>query len=235
MVEDFRGLIRQSLNETPHYSPITEDDGTLIDIYVTGDRLVTGIQQAMYRADLIPLIPLVIHSTAAGDTGLLDAFVSQLVKVDGDDGGLYASTLCAEEVPFSSREEAMAKKANLNAALTNPVYEVTSRLFFDLCDFWQVTPRPELESKAITSDIPTLILAGEYDPATPPSNGEKASEKLSKSQYFLFNGLSHGILRAPSSEAGEVSCAMKMVLQFLDDPSAVVDGACASQLPGPFD
>ena len=119
--------------------------------------------------------------------------------------------------------------------MTDPFYEVTNRLLFDLCEFWQVAPRPDGEDELVKSDIPSLVLAGMYDPITPPSAGEKLAEGLSNGQYFLFNGLSHGILRAASNDPGEPSCAMKMALQFLLDPNAPVDGACASQLPGPFD
>lgn len=223
------------LNEIPYYSQIIQDDGTVLDVYITGDRFVEGIAGTLHRADLLPVIPLVIYSTAEGNTSLLDAFVPQLVPTGRSDVGLRASTHCAQEVPFSSIEEARKRKEGLNPVLAEPVYQGSSRILYDVCKFWEVTPRPDSEINPIVSDIPALIFAGEYDPATPPSNGEKVAETLSNSQYFLFKGLSHGILRAPSSEAGEVSCAMKMALQFLDDPYAVVDGACASQLPGPFD
>ena len=32
-------------------------------------------------------------------------------------------------------------------------------------------PRPDLEAKPVASDIPAPVLAGQYDPATPPANG----------------------------------------------------------------
>ena len=189
------------------------------------------MQQAMYRAYLIPLLPTVIYETAAGNMALVDVFVPQVLPTGGNDRGIYASTLCAEEVPFSSIEEADAARQGLNSTLTDPVYEVTSRLFFDLCDIWPVTPRPDIESNPVVSDIATLVLAGQYDPATPPSNGKEAAKNLSNSPYFLFNGLSHGVLRSDSAEPGELSCAAGIVVQFLDNPEMTVDGRCAKELP----
>jgi pimeloyl-ACP methyl ester carboxylesterase len=98
------------LNEVPHYSPVSQTDGTTVDVYITGDRFVTAIQQVMYQAGLIPLLPTVIYATAAGDMGLVDSFVPQVLKTSGDDWGLHAATICAEEVPFSNVETAMTAK-----------------------------------------------------------------------------------------------------------------------------
>jgi hypothetical protein len=40
--------------------------GEPLTVVVTGDRLLLGIRQAMYDTALIPLLPLVITSTAQG-------------------------------------------------------------------------------------------------------------------------------------------------------------------------
>ena len=40
------------LNDTPRYSPVIQADGTTLDVYLTGDRLATGIQQVLYQASL---------------------------------------------------------------------------------------------------------------------------------------------------------------------------------------
>ena len=162
---------------------------------------------------------------------LLDALIPQVLRTSGFDWGLYASAHCAENVPFTSVEDVMSGREELNATLTDPVYEVTNRLLFDLCEFWQVTPRPDGEVDLVVSDTPALVLAGLYDPITPPSDGEKVAGGLSNSQYFLFQGLSHGVLSTSNTQ----SCTMQIVTDFLNDPLLSVDGACAGKLPGPFD
>ena len=107
---------------------------------------------------------------SAGNMGLLDAFVPEILAGGaGNSAGLRASTVCAEEIPFSSLEEAIAAKEGLNPTLTEPIYQNFSRYLFEVCEFWEVTPRPEIDSQPVVSDIPTLILAGQYDHATPPT------------------------------------------------------------------
>jgi pimeloyl-ACP methyl ester carboxylesterase len=74
-LEETLVTVVNQLNDEPHLSQVTQEDGSILDVYITGDRFIIGLHGAMYEVNLLPLIPLVIHSTAAGDMGLLDAFV----------------------------------------------------------------------------------------------------------------------------------------------------------------
>jgi pimeloyl-ACP methyl ester carboxylesterase len=42
-----------------------------------------------------------------------------------------------------------------------------------------------MENKLIHSDIPTLVLAGEYDPVQPPAWGQPAASTLATVTIFL--------------------------------------------------
>ncbi len=53
-----------------------------------------------------------------------------------------------------------------------------------ICDIWDIEESADIEAEAVYSNIPTLILTGEYDPVTPPHWGELAAETLSQSYYF---------------------------------------------------
>lgn len=224
-----------SLNDVPHYSPITEADGTVLDIYITGGRLLSGLYSALYQANFLPLLPRVITDTAAGNTALLDAFVPQIALPGGTDRGLLYSVICTEKIPFVDDEAIEQARRELDPELGAVILDFYVITYSGGCDNWAVTPRPPIAVQPVKSDIPTLILSGEFDPVTPPTNGEKAHENLSNSQYFLFRGLSHGVLRSDKANGTELSCAASITLNFLNDPSTAVDGSCASKLPGPFD
>ena len=73
-----------------------------------------------------------------------------------------------------------------------------------------------MENEPVASDIPTLVLAGEYDPITPPAWGELASNGLENSFFLEFPGLGHGV----SLEGG---CPLGIILAFLDEPSVNPD------------
>ena len=86
-------------------------------------------------------------------------------------------------------------------------------------------PAPPIERDAVTSDIPTLLLAGDFDPITPPRWAEVARETLSRGQLVTFRGVGHGVL-------GTSACADGLVSAFLLTPTAAQDTRCVDRLPG---
>jgi pimeloyl-ACP methyl ester carboxylesterase len=85
---------------------------------------------------------------------------------------------------------------------------------------------PAVENQPVTSDIPTLVLAGEYDPITPPEYGRTAAQALASSFFYELPGLGHGV----SADNG---CAMGLMLDFLAEPAAEPDAACVAEMGGP--
>jgi pimeloyl-ACP methyl ester carboxylesterase len=82
------------------------------------------------------------------------------------------------------------------------------------------------ENTAVTSEIPSLILAGQYDPVTPPEWGQLAAETLSNHFYYEFPGLGHGVMRSDA-------CGLEIGLQFLADPTHEPDASCLETYTGP--
>ncbi|MEL7487824.1 MAG: alpha/beta hydrolase, partial [Pseudomonadota bacterium] len=76
--------------------------------------------------------------------------------------------------------------------------------------------RPSKEIAATTSAVPTLIIAGAFDPYTPPKWGRKASETLDSSILLVFDGGAHGETQNWSGDG----CAMKLAATFFEDPEA---------------
>jgi pimeloyl-ACP methyl ester carboxylesterase len=219
------------LNETPHVSSVPGADGSPIDIYITGDRFAVGLHSALYRKDLIPLIPAAIGDAASGSGALLDAFAPALVSTGGFDWGRYAAVVCAEQIPFETPASAQAESAAIDPVLAGPINDVNASIFFDMCDAWTVATLPETANQPVVSDIPTLLMTGQFDPATPPAEAELAAQNFSRGTAVVFNGIGHGVLRSETAPPGELTCSQQMVIAFLDDPEAPVDTACAAALP----
>ena len=83
--------------------------------------------------------------------------------------------------------------------------------------------------------MPTLILAGEYDPLTPPSYAEIMSRTLRNSRWFEFPGIGHAVERSSP-------CAHAMMIDFLAAPQLAPDASCLADMrppawviPGPYD
>jgi pimeloyl-ACP methyl ester carboxylesterase len=81
--------------------------------------------------------------------------------------------------------------------------------------------------------VPALILAGEYDPVTPPAFGSAAAETLPNSHYFEFRGFGHVVLFQQAAPSGPPACAMQVMAAFVDDPAHAPDGSCVDAIPPP--
>ena len=66
--------------------------------------------------------------------------------------------------------------------------------------------------------MPTLLLAGTYDPVTPPSWAEQAAGGLSSSRTVVVDGAGHAVI-----DAGP--CPQQLIVSFLRDPGAVLAGS----------
>jgi pimeloyl-ACP methyl ester carboxylesterase len=70
------------------------------------------------------------------------------------------------------------------------------------------------------------VLAGRYDPITPPAYGELAAATLSDSHVFTFPGIGHWTLLVHQ-------CPLTITLAFLRSPSARPDAGCIARMNGP--
>jgi pimeloyl-ACP methyl ester carboxylesterase len=93
------------------------------------------------------------------------------------------------------------------------------------CEYWPVSADSALDRTAVRSDVPTLLLAGAYDPATPLLWAERAAETLSNGHLFIFPGHSH--------DASDDPCAKKLIFGFLEDPEKRPVENCVSDLGPP--
>jgi hypothetical protein len=83
-----------------------------------------------------------------------------------------------------------------------------------------------VENEPVRSGIPTLVLAGEYDPITPPAWGQQVMDSLENSYFVQFPGQGHG----PGLQNG---CAQRVILEFFDDPTTQPEAACVADMSAP--
>ena len=92
-----------------------------------------------------------------------------------------------------------------------------------MCPEWGAGQADARENELVTSDIPALIMTGEYDPIVPPAYGQTAVETLANGYFFEYPGVGHG-----ASAGGD--CPLGMMLAFLDDPTTMPDDACMAAM-----
>lgn len=217
------------VNAEPITAPVFHAfNGQRYEARLTGDDLLAVLFQGLYSEEIIPVLPQFIYETAAGDYELLSALLSNLILSDEFVSiGMHFSVQCQDEIPFAEPAdvaEAVADFPQLEAYFETSA--TSGQTAFAACDLWDVPASAPLENQPVQSDIPTLIMAGEYDPITPPGWGVEAREDLSNSYYLQFPGLGHGV-----SVAGD--CPRSIVMAFLDDPASEPAPSCVAELGQP--
>ena len=184
---------------------------------VTGDDIMSGLLLALYDATIIPLLPDLIGGLADGDTSILGEFVRRGVAMQAMfAAGMRLSVNCADNAGLDPRidEDAIDDPGRLALLLTEP-----------LCSEWPVEPTSPDFNVPIESDIPALVMAGRYDPVTPPTGTEAVADRLSNATFGLWPDRGHGVSGEPCSN--DISTA------FLEDPTASVDLECLAAIDGP--
>ncbi len=226
---DLRGTffdLVDRLNSSPVSITVTLPSGERGPALLNGDSLIGVLFQALYATPLIPMLPEIIHQADQGSFGAVAAVQSQLLDALTDvSHGMYNSVQCAEDVPFGTPAQlnaALAEHPELSAAFGGAAADD----IFDLCQDWGTRPADAVENEPVHSDIPALILGGQYDPVTPPAWGQMAAETLSRSFFFELPGAGHG---ASLTE----ECPRSVLLAFLDRPTARPEASCIQQEMGP--
>ncbi|MBI5289336.1 MAG: alpha/beta fold hydrolase [Chloroflexi bacterium] len=210
-------LAREKLNETPLVVQIDDplEETTLVTI--NGGWFRQAIIGAMYDVRLIPSVPGAINAVAQGRTSAARDLVSATAfDFDSTADGMFFSVLCNEDIPFDTGDE----------------------VGLQLCQDLGVRVTPELiEDKAVSSDVPVLLLGGEYDPVAPLSDAELALETLSHGMLVKFPYEGHGVFLTLQAMDGETpashACSVGIIAAFLDDVAATPDTGCVDDGPPP--
>jgi len=132
---------------------------------------------------------------------------------------VYYSFQCKEEVPKHPFREIEYEAGGVPAQIRDYAVKFFAALDYAVCEVWGVQPSNASEIEPVKSDVPTLVLAGTFDPITPAQWGKSATQFLSNGKFFEFPGESHGTMRSSA-------CARQIALSFLQDPSQIPDSTC---------
>lgn len=224
------------LNEEP--LEVEYEDGSAEDF--SGDSMVGTLIQSLYDAKTIPYLPAFIYALYDGDVyyayDILDAPYLNETYVEGpeypedaidvsDSEGMYTTVTCNEEVTFADYDDAESSMTGYPDGITQSLLD-SVYYYIEDCAYWEAGEADPVENTPVESDIPTLILNGEYDPVTPPEWAYAAADYLSNSQIFIFPGYGHAVV-----DAGP--CPGQLIEAFLDDPYATLDSSCVATVGAP--
>ncbi|RRR68748.1 MAG: alpha/beta fold hydrolase [Candidatus Viridilinea halotolerans] len=234
--ERFYALV-DFLNDEPVTIEVEDPEtGEVSEGEVSGDDLVDELSGWLYDTDMIRYVPLMIDELDSGETATLTFLYelggsgfSRQAQGEGDlsdSEAMFYALECREEGYVSSLEQAEALAIALPPQLANALL-ASNEDFFMLCAIWDVEAATDYERSVVYSAVPTLVLAGEYDPVTPPSWGVLASAGLLNSYFYVLPGGGHAVTDASD-------CMMSITKEFLDNPDQEPDASCVDDLVPDF-
>lgn len=200
------------------------ENGKLETFYLKGKDLINVFSSVSTGS--VPNIPFEIDKLLNNDLTSVKEQLSYLFREPGKGTGvgMRLSVWCAEENPFNSQEKITIE--------TNKYPEVKglSPAVFDneVCEIWSVKKVTEVENQAVRSDIPVLLISGEYDELTPAKWADSMTNNLTNSYHLIFKGWKHG----PTTNWNN-PCAMQTANDFFNNPIEKPNPNCFEQIKRP--
>ncbi len=189
-----------------------------VKVKLSRDLAAEAIRYMLYHPASASRVPLTIHLAAQGNFVPLTqaALRYRLNLVGTGSNGMYLSITCAEDLPWiqPGQGERLAENTFLG--------DYRLRQQREACALW---PRAEIEvdySKPVRADAPVLILTGEWDPVTPPANGDAAAKTLPNGLHVVVPSGAHGL-----DGLEGMDCVDQLVVQFIQRGSMKgIDTSC---------
>lgn len=205
-------------------NPLT---GKSYTVGVDGSLFISLIYQELYSTAAIANLPRRIYALRDGNRyELIDTLINFVTSVTSPTlfyEGMGLSVSCADIVPGNDPTAYDAAVASLQSAYFRTYFE-NSRLdtiprFIELCALWNAAEEDPVANLPLSSDIPTLVFAGQFDPVTPPVWAQGVAESLTNSFYYEVPAHGHGVTVFSA-------CPVNIMKAFLDDPRVAPRSDC---------
>ena len=201
---------------TPEVNFRTPDDFQPKQEAMTADALVGLVRLYAYSPLTAALLPLSLHAASEGHFGPLLAqshFISSSLQHSLNDG-MQLSVVCSEDVPWL---KVTPREAD---TLLGDAY---FRQLQAQCALWPHGAVPANFHAPLRSNVPVLILEGQFDPVTPPRYGTEVLKGLGDARMLIAPGQGHNVIGA--------GCMPRLVKQFIAKPDPrTLDAKCLDQL-----
>lgn len=194
------------------FHPMT---GQPTEFLLTHDKFLSVIRLALYSPTTRVLLPYAIHQ--AGEKNYQAVLGLYSLTMEGIDiaMGMHASVVCSEDIHRLSTDLSTELETSY---MGRTMFTELSKV----CSVWPSTKVDETFSAPISNNIPTLLLSGELDPATPPDWAILAMADMKNAKHLVAPHAAHGVAMQ--------SCANRLVAQLVDEGStAELDGDCLKE------
>jgi pimeloyl-ACP methyl ester carboxylesterase len=200
-------------------------NGEIKEVAIPWYSFHTKIRALMYMPFGLRQIPFIVHQSYLGNwQPFISLFPSESSYDDFIAEGLYLCVTCTEDVPYITKQEG----DSLSAGTFMEDYRIQQQK--NACSNWTKGIVPDNFFKPVTSDIPTMVMSGYFDPVTPPSMAEQIVQTLPNGYLVTIATMSHTFDGLSNPE-----CFDKMVVDFFNKSDTRPNSECIKQmLPDKF-
>ncbi|QWT19912.1 alpha/beta hydrolase [Bacillus sp. NP157] len=209
--------LRDALRANPHKVTFRDPQNYASTQRVLSEyALATVVRMFAYSPETAALLPLSIDAAARGDVGPLLGQAKLLTGDLGDtmDGGMQYSVICSEDADLLT-----SRPQDKDTILGDNMIEA----FRAACSVWPHGKRPADFHQPLRSDLPALLMSGEYDPVTPPRYGDEVLKGLPNGRHLVLKGQGHNVVAR--------GCMPRLLNDFIDKADAKsLDTTCLERL-----
>ena len=183
---------------------------------VDGHFVLHKVLQSLRSDPWIPYLPFLLDRIASGDHRVAWVFNRhRFERASIDNSAAWAALLCHADGRFDDRARVLADRA-AHPRIADPEARDPVPV---LCAAWHDPALEPIDRTPVASDIPALLLSGEFDPTTPPRWADLAAETLSRSHSLVVPMAGHGV-------GMDTPCGLALVAAFLNVPGDDPSPAC---------
>lgn len=209
--------IRNRYNAEPIAVTVPNGDED-VELLITGEDIMGGLFNALYITEFIPVIPTIIRQLDDGNTAIVPQLAAAAIPRGlAPADGMTVAVNCADNAGLAASEAD-------RAAAAAPGYWGTVLAVETPCPDAAWAPTSPGFNQPVTSELPALVVAGRYDPITPPEPTEAVADSLSNATYVFAPFGGHGVALADE-------CMTSLTMAFLDDPVEELDLTCVADMP----
>lgn len=214
---EFETVVKR-LDAEPVTLQFETGSGKAQPVTITRGSFISRLRALLYQPAFVSALPYLIHRAFDSDLNPYAKAVFAMRSAVGQAiaRGMAYSVGCAESVPYITESD--IKQETGGTWLGD--YDV--RLYQKACEVWPQAKVSKDFLEPVHSDIPSLMITGAEDPATPPSEAEQAAVGLKNNRIVA---IPHGTHLTASP------CIDKLVVQFVNaGSSAGLDTTCAADI-----
>ena len=209
--------LRDALRANPHQVTFRDPDSyQSVKRVLNENALASVVRMFAYTPQTAALLPLSIDAAAHGDVGpllgqarILSGNLAELAA-----SGMQYSVICSEDADML-----VPRPQDADTILGTHMIDALKAV----CSVWPMGTRPADFHMPLRTDKPVLLLAGQYDPVTPPRYADEVAKELPNARVLVRNGQAHSVMAA--------GCAPRLIRHFVEklDPKTM-DASCLKRL-----